>query len=161
MGFGYDEEVTDSIISRTMTASQLIYTVREKKTTMPIIFNVPPHYITSYSTVTLAYPLGEFLIVDTLKMPEEWYDGRFYHFDKNDSSYLLRSALYQSEPTYIFRNAEVNTLEPCGGSKLQYKTGLGLVREMHCISPDDGSWDRQLVYYRKSGVVFGKLSASV
>jgi hypothetical protein len=133
---GITELVTDSIVSRTLSANVLSLGVHSRKTTLDWPMANPPMltYTVSYSNSVRTYAVGTAMLIDTVRMPEEWGTNSFHRYNRDDTSFCLRSPSYSIAPNFIANSGKLNNFEPCGTSN-SYKVGLGLVDSNVCFDP--------------------------
>jgi len=112
--------ITGKAISDTLITYTLDYWSKSKG-------HSPPTAYEYYSgTKSQSYTRGR-ILADTIKMPEEWYDGHYYYYLPEDSSYCYRSPVYSITIDRIFGNGYYlgNAVEPSFPA-VSYKIGLGM-----------------------------------
>lgn len=142
----------DSIVARdTVSPLEMQYTINRQTWQ----FHTPPTAPTNISSViTLNIHAGLALIIDTIKMPEEWLTTKFYYYNPYDSSQCYPGTFYGLSDNFIYGDINgyyVNTFEPCGAG-FQYKCGFGEIEDAECFDPTPCTSDHfdQMTYSYKT-----------
>lgn len=113
------------ITAKQVTGSGIAYTRAYTSSGTVYPGNAPPYPTAGSGLDTLN--IGEdALLSDTVKMPEEWFNGKYCYYWPGDSTFCYRSAAYGFETDVIFANGQLEggAVEPVL-PKSYYKNGLG------------------------------------
>lgn len=75
------------------------------------------------------------LLIDSVKMPEEWHNDKICHYRYQDSSFCLSSNVYQTDESHISFQGQLIHFE-AGTHTLVYKEKIGNITEIYTNEPE-------------------------
>lgn len=146
---------TDSILSRTNTASGMQYVIKRRSAQYGILpGGGGTGYTVSFNTVPFYVGNGPTKLLDTVKMPEEWYNPKIYYYLPFSDKYCTVRKRYRIKDSDIFRNGQINNFEPCGATH-GYDLGLGETYTYICTDPSGPNYLSYLTYLYRNGTACG------
>ena len=118
------KHIRTQVTAKQLTDSSIIYTMAFKSGETIYPGNAAPYSIADSGLTTQEQK--KYLLSDTVKMPEEWFCGKYYYYWPEDSSFCYKSAAYGYQTDEIFENGRFGGGGPEPAyPEITYKEGLG------------------------------------
>lgn len=128
--------VWDTVTAKSISGDTVIYNMDSHYSGLRKVTSGPPglESYSGYGPRTLYITDG--LLIDTLKMPEEWHNRNFYYFWEKDSSFCYRSNVHTWYNNFLADNGELYIFEQSRNDNT-FKEGLGTVSQNYTHFPTE------------------------
>jgi hypothetical protein len=147
--------VWDSVTAKNLSGDTITYNMDSHYSGLRRTAGGPPglESYSGYGPKTLQ--IIDELLVDTIRMPEEWYNPSFHYFREGDSSFCYRSNVHTWYNNFLADNGQLYVFEQSRNHST-YKEGLGMLSFSYDHFPTETRLSGYLIGARKNGQFCGE-----